>query len=97
VTFYEQLSLSTSQQPFTPTSDVSKSILFNVSTANASSYHQPFVRRKGVKGLEGDGDVRRHIERLLLRLDFNEGFSKAKILKSRAVADRDILKDGGLA
>jgi len=70
----------------------------NVSMANASSFHHAFVKRKGAKGLEGDGEVRRHAERLLLRLDFNEGFSKARIQKGREGVDTgDILKDGGLA
>jgi hypothetical protein len=93
--FYEQLSLSTSQQPFTAVNDASKSILVNASIANASSFHHTFIRRKGAKGLEGDGEVRRHIERLLLRLDFNGGFSKAKLQKDRP-DEENILKQGGL-
>jgi hypothetical protein len=93
--FYEQLVLSTSQQPFTAVNDASKSILMNASIANASSFHHTFIRRKGAKGLEGDGEVRRHIERLLLRLDFNGGFSKVKHQKDRPDED-EILKQGGL-
>jgi gamma-tubulin complex component 4 len=66
--------------------------------ANASTFHHTFVRRKGVKGLEGDGEVRRHMERLLLRLDFNEGFSKARFQRNRHGFDGgDILRGGELA
>jgi hypothetical protein len=68
----------------------------NASIANASSFHHTFIRRKGAKGLEGNGEVRRHIERLLLRLDFNGGFSKAKLQKDRPADEEDILKQGGL-
>ncbi|KAK0430954.1 uncharacterized protein EV420DRAFT_1491202 [Desarmillaria tabescens] len=72
--FYDQLSLSTSQQPFT-TMDTSKSILMNTSVANYTSYNVS----KMAKGSEGvPADVRRHVERLLLRLDFNNGFSNPR-------------------
>ncbi|KAJ6604795.1 gamma-tubulin ring complex protein [Mycena vulgaris] len=87
--FYEQLSLSTSQQPFTATStDASKSVLMNASLAN----HTTFNASKGVKGVDG---VRRHVERLLLRLDFNGSFSSSKGLRRRR--DTGILAQGGLA
>ncbi|KIJ58013.1 hypothetical protein HYDPIDRAFT_120093 [Hydnomerulius pinastri MD-312] len=89
--FYEQLSLSTSQQPFTATGDASKSILMNASMANHSVFQRTFVRGKG---FEGDGEVRRHVERLLLRLDFNGSFSKPKSLHGDG---EDILAEGGLA
>ncbi|KAJ7235868.1 Spc98 family-domain-containing protein [Mycena haematopus] len=70
--FYEQLSLSTSQQAFTVTgTDASKSVLMNASLAN----HTTFNASKAVKGVDG---VRRHVERLLLRLDFNGAFSKGR-------------------
>lgn len=90
--FYEQLSLSTSQQPFTAATDASKSIVMNASLANytLSSFH----RGKGGKGVDGTGEVRRHVERLLLRLDFNGVFSRAK--KTSEDEDVDILKEGGL-
>ncbi|KAJ7170023.1 gamma-tubulin ring complex protein [Mycena filopes] len=84
--FYEQLSLSTSQQAFTATgTDASKSVLMNASVAN----HTTFYASKGGKG----GDVRRHVERLLLRLDFNGAFSKGR----RRKRDTGILAEGGLA
>lgn len=76
--FYEQLSLSTSQQPFMATGDASKSILMNASVANASTLQRTSIRGKGSKGFEGEGEVRRHVERLLLRLDFNGAFSKPR-------------------
>lgn len=68
----------------------------NASVANASSFHHTtFIRRKGAKGLEGDGEVRIHIERLLLRLDFNGALSKAKPRSDRP-EEENILKQGGL-
>ncbi|KAG2117999.1 Spc98 family-domain-containing protein [Suillus discolor] len=76
--FYEQLSLSTSQQPLMATGDASKSILMNASVANASTLQRTSIRGKGSKGFEGEGEVRRHVERLLLRLDFNGAFSKPR-------------------
>ncbi|KAF8216076.1 Spc98 family-domain-containing protein [Mycena galopus ATCC 62051] len=85
--FYEQLSLSTSQQAFTATgTDASKSVLMNASLAN----HTTFNASKAVKGVDG---VRRHVERLLLRLDFNGAFSKGR----RRKRDTGILAEGGLA
>ncbi|KAL1741195.1 Non-catalytic module family EXPN protein [Schizophyllum fasciatum] len=98
--FYEQLSLSTSQQPLTGTAaDASRSRLNAtvagatfVSTANYSALHSASKTMKALDG--GAGDVRRHVERLLLRLDFNGGFSAAKV---RRAARTDILAEGGLA
>ena len=72
--FYEQLTLSTSQQPFVANADASKSVLINMSTANISGFHSFIKRRRG----KGDGEVRRHVERLLLRLDFNGEFSRPR-------------------
>ncbi|KDQ63214.1 hypothetical protein JAAARDRAFT_371232 [Jaapia argillacea MUCL 33604] len=93
--FYEQLSLSTSRQPFTATADASKSMLFHANGLNVSGLHATFMRSRGAKGLENDGEARRHVERLLLRLDFNGGFSKTGIGRGVMDAD-DILKQGGL-
>ena len=72
--FYEQLTLSTSQQPFVANADASRSVLINVSTANISGFHTFIKRRRG----GGDGEVRRHVERLLLRLDFSGEFSRPR-------------------
>jgi len=72
--FYEQLTLSTSQQPFAASADASKSVLINMSTANISGFHSFIKRRRG----KGDGEVRRHVERLLLRLDFSGEFSRPR-------------------
>lgn len=69
--FYEQLSLSTCQQPFTATGDASKSNLMT-STGN-----QTVLQRTCVRG-RGNGEVRRHVERLLLRLDLNGSFSRRR-------------------
>ncbi|KAF9225489.1 gamma-tubulin ring complex protein [Gyrodon lividus] len=52
--FYEQLSLSTSQHSFTGTGDASKSILMNSTMANHSIFQRTFVRGKG---FESDGEV----------------------------------------
>lgn len=88
--FFEQLSLSISQQPFTAATDASKSILMNASIAN----HTTFNISRGGKGLDGGfGEVRRHVERLLLRLDFNGGFSKRRESNKYTT---DILVEGGL-
>ena len=72
--FYEQLTLSTSQQPFAANADASKSVLIGMSTANISGFHTFIKRRRG----KGDGEVRRHVERLLLRLDFSGEFSRPR-------------------
>lgn len=53
--------------------DASKSGMVNSSMANYTTFNVSRVS-KGVDG--GMGDVRRHIERLLLRMDFNGRFSK---------------------
>ena len=103
--FYEQLSLSTTQQPFAATGDASKSVLHNVSSANVSglqSFHSTFmsmsVRHRRGKRLAGDEEVRRHVERLLLRLDFNGEFSKHRDgRRARRQGDgEEILRQGGL-
>ncbi|KAJ7161434.1 gamma-tubulin ring complex protein [Mycena crocata] len=87
--FYEQLSLSTSQQPFTASgADASKSVLMNASIANHTTFN---ASKLGVKGI--DTGVRRHVERLLLRLDFNGAFSKGR----RRKRETGILSEGGLA
>ncbi|KAI0308895.1 Spc98 family-domain-containing protein, partial [Amylostereum chailletii] len=95
--FYEQLVLSTSQQHFSGRGDASKSVLMN-NTVNASvfAHTQTSIRTREGRRLEGDGEARRHIERLLLRLDFNGGFTKANPSKG-AGSGEDILRQGGLA
>ncbi|KIO08578.1 hypothetical protein M404DRAFT_364959 [Pisolithus tinctorius Marx 270] len=75
--FYQQLTLMTSYQPFTAAGDASRSVLINASIGNISTLQRTFARGKG---LEGEGEVRRHVEQLLLRLDFNGRFSKPKWL-----------------
>lgn len=95
--FYEQLSLSTIRQPLASFTDASKSMTQNASMANASSFHA-FVRPKRGKYLAGDEEVRRHVERLLLRLDFNGGFSKPTVnVMIPASETEEILKQGGFA
>ena len=95
--FYEQLTLSTTQQPFSAATDASKSMAYNISTVSASGFHT-FIRPKRGKRLEGDEEVRRHVERLLLRLDFIGEFSKHRVARnSRSKeGDEEILKEGGL-
>jgi len=70
--FYEQLSVSTFQQPFTAAGDASKSNLM-ASTGNQTAFQRTMMRGKGS---EWNGQVRRHVERLLLRLDLNGSFSR---------------------
>ncbi|KAH9858357.1 gamma-tubulin ring complex protein [Lenzites betulinus] len=98
--FYEQLSLSTTLQPFSAAADATKSaILHNTSMANTTGFHT-FVRPRRGKRLEGDEEVRRHVERLLLRLDFNGEFSHPRRQRRaglRASDSENILKQGGLA
>ncbi|EMD41843.1 hypothetical protein CERSUDRAFT_147199 [Gelatoporia subvermispora B] len=96
--FYEQLSLSTTQQPFSAAVDASKSMLYSASVGNVTGF-QTFIRPRRGKGSEGDAEVRRHIERLLLRLDFNGEFSKLVSGEHdhRPSAREGILKQGGLA
>ncbi|KAI0931334.1 hypothetical protein AcV5_005156 [Taiwanofungus camphoratus] len=94
--FYEQLSLSTTQQPFSAAADASKSMLYSVSMANTSGFHT-FMRPRRGKRLEGQEEVRRHVERLLLRLDFNGGFSKPQMnVGGIPASSEEILKQGGL-
>lgn len=85
--FYEQLTLSTSQQPFVANADASKSALINMSTADVSGFHAFVKRRRG----KGDREVRRHVERLLLRLDFSGEFSGPK--KRRHVTEKILVRN----
>ena len=66
--------------------DASKSVLINMSTVNMSGFHTFIKRRRG----KGDGEVRRHVERLLLRLDFSGEFSGS----SRRHPEEKILVQG---
>ncbi|KAL0951579.1 hypothetical protein HGRIS_008261 [Hohenbuehelia grisea] len=90
--FYEQLSLSASHQPYT-TTDASKSILMNTSMANLTVNASKLGGPKGL--LDAAAEVRRHVERLLLRLDFNGSFSQHK--SRQTTAGIGILREGGLA
>jgi hypothetical protein len=90
--FYEQLSLSTSQQPLKAAA--TESMLMNTSVMNYTAYN---LSRGDAKGMRV-GEVSRHVERLLLRLDFNGGLSK---LRARGMTAHgtgvDLLAEGGLA
>ncbi|KAF9486445.1 gamma-tubulin ring complex protein [Pholiota conissans] len=71
-TFYENLTLSMSQQPFAAPGDASKSAYISASMMNQTT---SYTRA----GLDGEREQsRRHVERLLLRLDFNGELSKPK-------------------
>jgi gamma-tubulin complex component 4 len=106
-TFYEQLSLSTAQQAFGAGGDASKSVVYNYSVANitAGLHTTTFLRPPtthstgNTQSKDEDGDVRRHIERLLLRLDYNGGFSNYDTGFSGIdrLQREGILKQGGLA
>ncbi|RPD82216.1 gamma-tubulin ring complex protein [Lentinus tigrinus ALCF2SS1-7] len=106
--FYEQLSLSTTLQPFSATSDATKSVIYNASTTGIMGNttglglgFNTFVRARRGKRLEGYEEVRRHVERLLLRLDFNGQFSKPRARRRPQdnvhAGEEDILRQGGLA
>ncbi|KAF8899026.1 gamma-tubulin ring complex protein [Infundibulicybe gibba] len=86
--FYEQLSLSTSQLPMNGITDASKSMFINMSLN-----HTTQNLSRGGKGDAGTR-VQRHIERLLLRLDFNGAFSKPR--GSKEPVEVDILAAGGI-
>ncbi|KAJ3563587.1 hypothetical protein NP233_g8848 [Leucocoprinus birnbaumii] len=88
--FYEQLTVSTSQQPFSGGVDASKSILINASIAN-QSLAQGALKNIG----SAEAEARRHVERLLLRLDFNGEFSTPKSIPIRE-GDEEILVEGGI-
>ena len=72
-------------------------MLYNMTTTNASGF-STFVRPKRGKKLAGDEEVRRHVERLLLRLDFNGEFATHRVgRRSHREGDgEEILKEGGL-
>ncbi|KAI0714984.1 gamma-tubulin ring complex protein [Earliella scabrosa] len=101
----DELSQSTTLQPFSATADATKSVLYNASAmmGNTTGFgFHTFVRTRRGKRLEGDEEVRRHVERLLLRLDFNGQFSHPQVRRRGAqepadAAEQDILKQGGLA
>jgi len=94
--FYEQLSLSTTQQPFSAATDASKSMVYNMTTVNSTGFHT-MIRPKRGKRLEGDEEVRRHVERLLLRLDFNGEFSTRRSRRKNQLGESEnILVEGGL-
>ena len=70
--FYEQLTVSMSQQPFSTTMDASKSAYLGASVMNQTTQNVSRTARS-----ERDNS-RRHVERLLLRLDFNGELSKPR-------------------
>ncbi|KAI0308123.1 gamma-tubulin ring complex protein [Multifurca ochricompacta] len=88
-TFYEQLTQSTSQQAIPGRADVSKSGFLNSTMHNVSMY-APGTRTKDGRRSDKIWEMRRHIERLLLRLDFNELFSRPRDTKGGE--DIDILR-----
>ncbi|KAG8806129.1 hypothetical protein FRC18_006269 [Serendipita sp. 400] len=98
-TFYEQLSTASSTQ-------VQANVTAEM-TMNGMSSMMPSAFLLGIQDKangsmllrekrEGEGEVRRHIERLLLRLDFNGALSKWKADIEAAVSG-GILQDAGLA
>ncbi|CAG7853966.1 Spindle pole body component {ECO:0000256/RuleBase:RU363050} [Serendipita indica DSM 11827] len=88
-TFYEQLTAaSTTQVQANMTAEMT---LNNIS----SMIHPSMFLAADRKKREREGDVRRHIERLLLRLDFNGALSKWKA-DIEAAFEGGILKGAGL-
>lgn len=64
----------------------------------ASTTFQSLARLKGLKteSYDGFGETRRHVERLLLRLDFSGGFSQARSTLVDARKTDEVLREGGL-
>lgn len=70
-TFYETLTLSMAQQPFAAPGDASKSVFMGTSMMGQTTHTR--------SGIDGEREQsRRHVERLLLRLDFNGELSKPR-------------------
>ncbi|KDR85484.1 hypothetical protein GALMADRAFT_234383 [Galerina marginata CBS 339.88] len=89
--FYEHLTSSISQQPFSTAVDASKSGIIGASMMNQTTHNL-----SRTKMIDGETDQsRRHVERLLLRLDFNGELSRPR--KGRTGKGTDILAEGGLA
>jgi gamma-tubulin complex component 4 len=67
--------------------------------SSTSATFPSLVRPKGVRteAYDGFGETRRHVERLLLRLDFSGGFSKPRNTVAETVNTGEILRQGGLA
>ncbi|KIK70674.1 hypothetical protein GYMLUDRAFT_210031 [Collybiopsis luxurians FD-317 M1] len=94
ITFYGHLSSSTFQRPFASSSaDASKSMVMNAHTTfNMSRIPMTNVSKSRTDSKNKEAvDVRRHVERLMLRLDFNGGFSKFSWEKK--IKEEDILGD----
>lgn len=87
--FYEQVTQSLSQ-PISTTTDASKSVFIGTSMVGQTTQNISRTTR----GLEVE-QSRRHVERLLLRLDFNGELSKGR--KGLSGVERGILAEGGLA
>ncbi|KAF8528023.1 gamma-tubulin ring complex protein [Hysterangium stoloniferum] len=92
--FYEQLSLLISQ-PLTAGGDSStRSFVMN---ATVATFHSQ-IRTKDATGEASEEyeETRRHVERLLLRLDFSGRFSRPRSEAGRS-STGDILREGGFA
>ena len=77
------------QQPFATAGDASKSAFIGASMVNQTTAN---VNLSRTRMLDGDTEhSRRHVERLLLRLDFNGGLSRPRRKEAT-----DILAEGGL-
>lgn len=63
---------------------------------NASFANQTLAQG-ALKNMGGaEAEARRHVERLLLRLDFNGEFSTPKTTVNREGGDEEILAEGGI-
>ena len=80
------------QQPFSTALDASRSGIIGYSMINQTTHNLS----RNTKMMDSEANQsRRHVERLLLRLDFNGGLSKPR--QGRGAKDTDILAEGGLA
>jgi len=57
------------------------------------SVHAPGIGSKDGRRSDKIGEMRRHIERLLLRLDFNEEFSRRRSARAREDVLRALVYD----
>ena len=97
VSFYEHLSQT--NRSATLLSGPEASIMINATTGMNTMRANATANTTGIRkrpDAEAEGEVRRNIEHLLLRLDFNSAFSQPVSKTMRFVDREGILREGGL-